>query len=422
MKDVAKEKKISWFSWVPCIWLILCTSRLGAQWDLQKTLDESMEVQSNLAMQVSLTLLMLLGLYCLSKRKIKWGKIIRANIWLILFFLYMGLSIIWSDYPFVSLKRYIKGIGIIVMVLIICTEDYPQQVLSSILKKVLIFNILISTALIFLVPSQGVRTLYTGELAWVGFTYGKNNLGQLACFASIYFFWIIREQSVTQKSITNILFLLLSIFLLFGSNSTTSILVFIVAFSLFMFYRIKIQSQFVIITYLFCIIFSGLIIASFDQIIFQGELITSLFESVGKDPTLTGRTDLWKDVLSLASDNLWLGAGYGAFWMENAASTLWDIYVWNPNQAHNGYVDVIANIGILGLILMICTTFSAIVNISSHFSKNYDLAKIRMVLLIVTLIFNFSESSLCRDANFIWFLYLFAAFNSNYNNVRKEHQ
>ena len=228
-------------------------------------------------MQVVLTLLMLLGLYCLSKRKLEWGKIFKANIWLGLFFLDMGLSIIWSDYPFVSLKRYIKGIGIIIMILVICTEDYPQQALSDILKKVFIFNILISTVLIFFVPSQGVRISSLGELNWVGFTYSKNNLGQLACFSSIYFFWIIREQSVTQKSITNILFLLLSIFLLFGSRSMTSILVFIMAFSLFMFYRIKIQPRFVIIAYLFCIIFSGLIIATFDQVVFQGELIESLF-------------------------------------------------------------------------------------------------------------------------------------------------
>ena len=152
--------KVSWFSWLPCVWLILFTSRLGAQWDLQKTLEESIEVESNPVMQVALTVLMLLGLYCLSKRKLEWGKIIRANIWLGLFFLDMGLSIIWSEYPFVSFKRYIKGIGIIIMILVICTEDYPLQALSDILKKVFIFGILISTALIFLVPSQGVQSLF----------------------------------------------------------------------------------------------------------------------------------------------------------------------------------------------------------------------------------------------------------------------
>ena len=277
------------------------------------------------------------------------------------------------------------------MILVIFTEDYPQQALSDILKKVFIFNILISTALIFLVPSQGVRVSSLGELNWVGFTYSKNNLGQLACFSSFYFFWIIREQNVVQKSITNILFLLLSIFLLFGSRSMTSILVFTMAFSLFMFYRIKMPPRFVIIAYLFCIIFSGLLIATFNQVVFQGELIESLFDLVGRDPTLTGRTDLWMDVLSLAADNLWLGVGYGTFWMENAGYTLWDIYVWNPNQAHNGYIDVVASIGIVGLILMIGTTFSAVVNISSQFSKNYDLAKIRMVLLIITLDIQFNR-------------------------------
>lgn len=422
MKHILKENEVSWFSWLPCIWLILSASRI-ANWDLQKIVEErSIEVESNPVMQVALTLLILLGLYCLSKRKLEWGKIFRANIWLVLFFLYMGLSIFWSEYPFVSLKRYIKGIGIIIMVLVICTEDYPQQALSGILKKVFIFILLISTVLIFFVPSQGLITTSTGELSWVGFTYSKNNLGQLACFSSIYFFWIIREQRVTKTLITNILFLLLSIFLLFGSRSMTSILLFILAFSLLMFYRIQLQRRYVIIAFLYCIIFFGLIIVFFDQVVFQEELIKSLFGLAGRDVTFTGRTDLWKDVLSLASHNLWLGVGYGAFWIGKRASTLSDIYLWIPNQAHNGYIDVIANIGIVGLILMICTTISAIVNISSQFYRNYDLAKIRMVLLIIILVYNLTESSLCRDANFLWFLYLLAVFNSNYDNIRREYQ
>ncbi len=39
-----------------------------------------------------------------------------------LFFLYAALSMAWSDYPFVTLKHWIKGIGDVMMVLIVLTE------------------------------------------------------------------------------------------------------------------------------------------------------------------------------------------------------------------------------------------------------------------------------------------------------------
>lgn len=424
MKHILKENKVSWFSWLPCIWLVLCSTRIGLEPDLQtylaRELAQSNEAQSNLLMQVSYTLLTCLGLYCLFTRKINWKKIIIDNIWLILFFLYLGFSVIWSDYPIASLKRYFKAIGIIVMILVVYTDDYPQLTLSYVLKKVFMFHVLMSAVLILLVPSQGIMSTSNGETAWVGFTTNKNFLGQITCFASIYFFWAITKRSDKQKKISNIFLFLVSFFILVGAQSMTSLLVLIMAILLFQFYRLKVLSRFTIFIYLFCIILFFLTIATLDQVVFQGGVIQTLFDLAGRDLTLTGRTDLWKDVLSIASHNLFLGVGYDSFWMDGSLNGLWDIYIWQPNQAHNGYIDIIANIGVLGFVLMICTTFSAIINISSQFSENYDLAKLRMVFLTTILISNLTESTLCRGENNVWFFYLLVVFTISNHIARPD--
>ena len=396
----------------------------GNTLDLRNTIEyieESSADQSNTKMQITLLSLICLGLYCLLRRKINWKEIIKSNLWLIIFLLYITLSISWSDYQLISFKRYIKTFGIIVMVLVIYSEDFPQLALSYILKRVFIFDLLISAVLIFLIPELGVR-ISSGDPQWVGLTFTKNNLGQVACLAGIYFFWVLTKQEVNQKSITNVCLFILSIFLLLGSQSMTSIIVFAMAFFLFSFFQVNVPPRFTIIIYLYSIILAGLSIALLNQIVFQGELIKSIFDAAGKDLTFTGRAGLWKDVLSLASHNLFLGVGYGSFWLDNLGNSLWDIYIWRPNQAHNGYIDVIASVGILGLALLICTIRAGFVSISSQFNKNYDFAKIRMVLLVVVLIFNLTESSLCRDNNFLWFIYLLVIFNMNYDIVQDNQQ
>jgi len=92
--------------------------------------------------------------------------------------------------------------------------------------------------------------------------------------------------------------------------------------------------------------------------------LTSFFwsESVilflGKTTTLSGRTELWNYLLVAASKKPWLGYGFGAFWpransLSNFvdAQTVWRRLSWIPGSAHNGFIDVTLNLGLIGLLL-----------------------------------------------------------------------
>lgn len=70
---------------------------------------------------------------------------------------------------------------------------------------------------------------------------------------------------------------------------------------------------------------------------------------------LTGRGDIWRIMLSYASTNPLLGAGYASFWDIGPASPVFaytrDSWVTTIAHGHNGYLDMLVQIGVPGLIL-----------------------------------------------------------------------
>lgn len=76
-----------------------------------------------------------------------------------------------------------------------------------------------------------------------------------------------------------------------------------------------------------------------------------LFETAGRDPSLSGRDELWKEVLVQGLETPVFGNGYGAFWYEGRGREI--VGTWNPRQAHNAYVDVFVDLGVVGVAFVV---------------------------------------------------------------------
>ena len=72
------------------------------------------------------------------------------------------------------------------------------------------------------------------------------------------------------------------------------------------------------------------------SILVYPEIIAIVTESVGKDPTFTGRTDLWTAMIISISHHPFLGTGYQAFWSVSPPSHylkhIYDLFTWIPNE------------------------------------------------------------------------------------------
>ena len=71
--------------------------------------------------------------------------------------------------------------------------------------------------------------------------------------------------------------------------------------------------------------------------------------SIGRDPTLTGRTEIWRLVLGMAGNPL-LGTGFESFWLGKRLEKMWSLYWWHPRESHNGYLEIYLSLGWLGLL------------------------------------------------------------------------
>ena len=76
----------------------------------------------------------------------------------------------------------------------------------------------------------------------------------------------------------------------------------------------------------------------------------------GKDMTFTGRTDIWDIMFEHIRRHPWVGTGYGAYWTGTEQGTPSFEFVarlgFDPASAHNGYLDVLNELGALGLVVL----------------------------------------------------------------------
>ena len=78
-----------------------------------------------------------------------------------------------------------------------------------------------------------------------------------------------------------------------------------------------------------------------------------LLNSVGRDSSLSGRDELWKEVIARISEAPLFGQGWGAFWLEGRGREL--VSTWNPRQSHNAYLDLLLDLGIVGTAICVFT-------------------------------------------------------------------
>jgi O-antigen ligase len=80
-----------------------------------------------------------------------------------------------------------------------------------------------------------------------------------------------------------------------------------------------------------------------------------MLEMIGKDPTLTGRTEIWEFVINSISLKPLLGWGYFAFWLRDnpAAVQIANVMGFFVPEAHNGLLEMLVHIGVVGTAIFI---------------------------------------------------------------------
>lgn len=211
--------------------------------------------------------------------------------------------------------------------------------------------------------------------------------------------------------------ILLSIFVLIMSKSATSLLATALGTAFYLFTRRQLiggrhaglmVSLGLLVVVLYAMLLSYILLGrlpSWDDL--TGP-VSALFN---KSADLTGRSEIWRLMwVSIDQHPVW-GIGYGAFWTGKGgpAQYIANLFGWMPSHGHNGYIDLLNELGYVGLSLFLGMLLWHCICLLKLFRLDREDAAIHAALFITILIGNISESEWLRDVAFQNVIFIYSS-------------
>jgi len=409
--------------WLPVIWFSLACSRSVTQWlDIRQAVVSADQVMDGSPIDRLAYMIMLAsGVVVLAFRRERIGKFLRANSAIVFFFFYCLVSLLWSDFPDIAFKRWIKALGDLVMVLIVLTDAKPLVAIKRLLAR--IGFILIPLSILFIKYYGEIGRIYgdwTGEVQYVGVTTNKNTLGALCLFLGLgslwRFFGALADRSLegrTRHMMAHAALVALVLWLLLKADSMTSLACFMMGGLLLWIVHLRIAQRFPVIVHI--LVISMLVVSV--GVLFLGASPDAL-KSMNRNPTLTDRTQVWAMLLSLVKNPI-LGTGFESFWLGPRLQKMWDRYWWHPGEAHNGYLEIYLNLGWVGITLLGLVLIRAYWMMFRGWRNHIPVASLALTYFFVALNYNFTEAAFFRMLAPAWLFLLLAMVSISAFSRRK---
>ncbi|MGA8265730.1 MAG: O-antigen ligase family protein, partial [Ignavibacteriaceae bacterium] len=357
---------------------------------------ENMGGGGNMVNQVVYSSIFLVSLISLFVRRLDATEIIKKEKLLTIFLCWCLLSVVWSYSPFDTVKRFFRIFTLYTVTLSLLVHTTSTKEILSFIKPILYLYVFFSVVVCLVIPGAKDPQFHT----WRGFTDHKNVLGQIAVICVVLSYFIYKMEAGYAKIIAGAA-VVFSLALLFGSRSMTSISNFLlIAFagSLVSVDKIFKPLGFGRTASVVLFLFGITVVAT--VIFISPEIIDTITEAAGKDPTFSGRTDLWTAMFISISQHPILGTGYQAFWSINPPSEylqhIYKLFIWIPNESHNGFIDITNEVGFVGLgifFVMIIRYFVSLRHLDSPTPWKW--------LVIAALVGNLQESNLFRVGHIV---------------------
>lgn len=402
--DRDKSVQTSKALWLPIIWLSIVGSRPVSAWlsiwfgyggdrpgpGLAAQLDGSPTDAAAFGVLVAA------GVLVLFLRKKKTSAYLFLSGPIVAYFLYCLASVAWSPFHDVAFKRWIKAVGDLVMVLIIATDPQPIAAFRRLYSRVGFILLPLSVAMIRY--SDFGRGYDPGGVPEnTGVTTNKNSLGIIVFVISLGALWNVRTLLLnkeapnrTRRLVAQCILLAFGIALLQMAHCATAVACFVLGGGLMLATSLRMFRNHPGRVHALCL---GAVIAAGIMMLFGGESVVT--STLGRSSDLSGRTEIWKASIAAVSDPL-LGAGFESFWNANVAKVdeglrgYWDVT--NLVSAHNGYIEVYLDLGLVGVCLIALILISGYHRAIRAFRRNPELGSLFLAYIATGAVYNITET------------------------------
>lgn len=395
---------LSGLVWIIAVWILYSVSKgLGFFLNIQTTIETGSPPDKYFQV-----LLSVLSTIIIIKRHFPVASAIKQNAIATIIIFYSLLSVVWTKEPGISFRRWGREAIALIIALLLSSEKSPIKTLTSAMRKAIYAALPLSLLLIKYFPKYG-RSYgrWSGEEMWEGIASQKNGLAILCAISILFMIWSIAQNIKKWKRLSSklpvfidIFMILLALYLMMGPRRTltysaTSLLSLIIGIITMLSYKaftkrgMGVEKQIMLIAIIIMAI--GILMP------FSGKIpIKALPKMINRGDTLTGRTEIWNALIPYAKKHILLGHGFGGFWTTSLRNQI-------SSHAHNGYLDTILEIGVIGLALFIL--FILIIIKKSSVSPNKDASYFFMALIIMILSRNIAESTFGEFISYpIWLL------------------
>ncbi len=277
------------------------------------------------------------------------------NAWLLVLPIFALTSVLWSDYPSATLRSAIQFLLTIIIGVLAGSCIRPRIFLSA------LFSALTCITVISVFSELDALLQDAGRVNLRGVFESKNQMATCAVLLSLTALAIVfdRMQFIILRFTAGTCFFL-AIFAVYAANSAGSTVciapaVLAVGFTAIL-SKLATQTRAAILIGCVFIVLPTVVAAAMSL-----ADPTAILDALGKDSTLTGRTELWANARALWDERPVLGYGYQAFWQVGnpKAEELW--FVNNVDSGagfhfHNLYLNTAVDLGMLGVFIVIALT------------------------------------------------------------------
>ncbi|MBV7410318.1 O-antigen ligase [Maritimibacter sp. DP1N21-5] len=261
-------------------------------------------------------------------------------------------SLLWSVEPMLSARR---ALGLICATAFgfWMVERFMRQSVFAVIAGAIILIVAANVIFALAVPSLGIHPALTdlGEPnphvgAWRGLFDHKNDFGRMMALC-VMVLWIAFSTRRSWRPVVGIALLLGYGGVLGSTSGQAAFLSVTVPLLVYTLARLRPLAP---STRAMVIVLA--VPALITTYVFSQIVVTFVLGLLGKDPSLTGRTDIWLGTLQAIKGNMALGGGFGAGW-GMVGERLFILTGIDVGHAHNGYLDLVTDLGIVGLVLMV---------------------------------------------------------------------